>query len=299
LPQPPIARLDGPAPAGYLAPQAPAPGQRVEANAQRPSDAPPEQGPTPPGPGDFPPAGPPATLGQPQAPSPYRREVAKAFAPEGDESPKLNVPTPKDDRPQPRGDDQSWRLNVNPATPDVDSGLRPFDLNDFKWLAKQGYRAVLNLREAGADDTAARRITLNQKRLYHSLVASAATLDADLYDDFVKVVSDTKNYPLYVYDKDGTVAGGLWYLYYRLEKKDDDATARAKAKKLGLDFDDDSKAHKDVVLAVQAVLAKLNPCGLSVVAASFQLAGERLTGRLEIGRHVKPHVANVPHDAIA
>lgn len=255
---PPIARLDGPSPATYLAPPDPSPGARADANTPRPQNNN-EPAPTPQTPEDAP-QGPPATLGAPQAPSPYRRDVAKSFPPSGNDVPRVNVPTPKDnDKTQPKGDDQTWRLNVNTALADVDSGLRPFDLGDFKWLAKRGYVAVLNLREAGADDTVARRVSQKQGLNYQTLVASAATLDAELYEDFAKIVTDTKNYPLYVYDKDGTVSGGLWYLYYRIEKKDDDATARAKAKKLGLDFDDDSKAHKDMVLAVQNVLSKLNP----------------------------------------
>ena len=253
-PQPPIARLEGPAQATYQAPQDKVPDSAL-------SDERPPDGRNPPPPGDFPRAEPDVQLLPPRALSPYRRDVAKSPQ-DADEAPKADVPNPlpKDDKPAKENDTESL-LRIRTAIAEVSAGLRPFELEDFKWLRKKGYRALLHLRDPDKDkdDVVAPRICDKQGMVYRDLPVSAKTLTAKAYDEFVQLVNDTNNYPLYVYDRDGTVAGGLWYLYFRLEKNEDDATAKARAKRLGLDFESDQKEHKDVVLAVQTVLAEKKP----------------------------------------
>jgi hypothetical protein len=246
--QPPIASIGGPTPAQHLEPQDKAPA---------PSN---EPSPTPPAPGDFPPADPDVRLLPPRLPSPYRREVAKPWP--DDNEPKANVPgpAPKDqDKTAPKDDNTARLLNVKQATADVSSGLKPFDVSDVRWLQKKGYAAVLYLHDPATDDTVDRRVSQKAGMAYHGLVASPARLDRKLYEQFVKLVEDKDNHPLYVYDKDGTVAGGLWYLYFHLHKGDSDEDARAKAKKLGLDFEDDNEPHKTMVTAVQVFVGTYKP----------------------------------------
>jgi protein tyrosine phosphatase (PTP) superfamily phosphohydrolase (DUF442 family) len=143
------------------------------------------------------------------------------------------------------------------ARPNVATGLRPFP-DGIDWLKARGYKAVLHLRAPGEDNKAAQREFEKRGLRYLSLEVSPARLSTEIYDSFVSVVADTKNHPLFVYDKDGSVAGGLWYLYFRVQHKLSDEKARAEAERLGLRFDDDVE-HKTMWLAVQALLKKLLP----------------------------------------
>jgi protein tyrosine phosphatase (PTP) superfamily phosphohydrolase (DUF442 family) len=253
--QPPIARLDVPERATYREPQ----DRIVDPLSPRVGG---ERLPDPEGPsGDFPPAEPDVKLLPPRAASPYRRDVAKAIPDNGDEVPKADIPNPlpKGDKAQPKESDVESLLRIRTAIPEVSAGLKPFDLADFKWLRKKGYRALLHLRDPDKDDVVAPRFCEKQGMVYRDFPVSPKTLTAKLYDDFAQIVTDTNNYPLYVYDKDGTVAGGLWYLYFRLEKNEDDKKARDRARRLGLDFESDLKEHRDMVLAVEKVLSERKP----------------------------------------
>jgi hypothetical protein len=54
---------------------------------------------------------------------------------------------------------------------------------------------------------------------------------------FNQIVADANTYPLFVYDKDGTLAGALWYLHFRTAPGESDTAARARAARLGLKED--------------------------------------------------------------
>lgn len=141
----------------------------------------------------------------------------------------------------------------------VASGLRPFP-DGIPWLAGKGYRTVLHLRAPGEDTAAARKLFEKNGLRYTSLEASPARLDRRLYEDFVRAVEDGASRPLFVYDKDGSVAGGLWYLYFRVHRREPDDRARAEAKRLGLRLDDDDAVeHRTMFLAVQKLLETLRP----------------------------------------
>ena len=53
-------------------------------------------------------------------------------------------------------------------------------------------------------------------------------------DEFAKLVGDPATQPLFVYDADGSLSGGLWYLYFRRVEKLSDEAARLRATRLGL-----------------------------------------------------------------
>ena len=141
--------------------------------------------------------------------------------------------------------------------PRVANGLKPFP-EGMDWLKARGYKTALHLRPVGADGEADKRLFEKRGLDYVALEVSAATLDEEKLKEFSRLVADEKGYPLFVYDKDGSVAGGLWYLHNRVTLGESDEKSKAEAVRLGLRLDDDGD-HKTMWLAVQALAAKLKP----------------------------------------
>jgi hypothetical protein len=53
-------------------------------------------------------------------------------------------------------------------------------------------------------------------------------------DEFNRLLADTQSQPVFVYDRDGSLAGSLWYHHFRLAMNLADDEARARASRLGL-----------------------------------------------------------------
>ena len=136
----------------------------------------------------------------------------------------------------------------------VASGQKPF-AEGLNWLREKGYRTVLHLRLPGADDTAARRQFEAKGFRYLSLEVSPQTLNRETVDQFNRIVGDPANLPLFVYDRDSSLAGGLWYLHGRIVGGLPNDKATAEAARLGLNPDADGGAHKAMWLAVQNYLS--------------------------------------------
>jgi protein tyrosine phosphatase (PTP) superfamily phosphohydrolase (DUF442 family) len=134
----------------------------------------------------------------------------------------------------------------------VASGLRPL-LDGMDWLQTNGYRTVLHVRPPGEDDSSDRRLAERRGLRYLTLEVSPQTLSRALVDSFQRIVNDTTAHPLFVYDRDGMLAGGLWYLAFRAEGATDEE-ARQKAARLGLK-DDAAGEHQTMWLAIQKVLS--------------------------------------------
>ena len=109
---------------------------------------------------------------------------------------------------------------------------------------------MLHLR-APEDDAADRDAVTQRGMQFRSLEVSSETLTPALFEEFAKIVNDRDLLPLFVYDRDGVLAGSLWYLYFRNVDKLSDAEARAKATRLGFRNDEDSKK---MMIAVQKFL---------------------------------------------
>jgi protein tyrosine phosphatase (PTP) superfamily phosphohydrolase (DUF442 family) len=122
------------------------------------------------------------------------------------------------------------------AREQVASGQKPL-LDGFAWLKDNGYRAVLHLRQVGEDDAADRKQVEDRGMKYLSLEVSPQTLGQKVIDEFNRIVADAGNRPLFVYDRDGVAAGGLWYLQFRTIDRLSDEAARTKAAALGLKSD--------------------------------------------------------------
>jgi hypothetical protein len=118
--------------------------------------------------------------------------------------------------------------------PRVASGLKPF-AEGWNWLKANGYRGVLHLKAPGVNDSAEREIVETKLGLkFTSLQVSPEEVSPELVGRFAEVVKDPTNLPLFVYDDDGTLAGGMWYLYFLQVAKMTEGKARQEAARLGL-----------------------------------------------------------------
>jgi hypothetical protein len=134
---------------------------------------------------------------------------------------------------------------------DVANGLRPTHLEGLEWLKNNGYRMALYIRAPGEADDADRKLFEERYGLkYASFALSPESLTLDVVDQFNHVVADANNRPLFVYDKDGSLAGALWYLHLRMIDQQSHEEARTNAARLGL-----TDAHRDMWLAIQKILS--------------------------------------------
>jgi hypothetical protein len=140
----------------------------------------------------------------------------------------------------------------------VAAGLRPISVDGLDWLATNGYRTVLHLRRPGQDDSSDRSQFEKRGLRYLSLEVSPETLSREVVERFSQVVDDAGNLPLFVYDKDSILAGGLWYLYFRLTEGAGDEDARARAARLGLRPEQEGEGRR-MWLAVQKYLSERKP----------------------------------------
>jgi protein tyrosine phosphatase (PTP) superfamily phosphohydrolase (DUF442 family) len=115
----------------------------------------------------------------------------------------------------------------------VASGLKPLP-GGLEWLAANGFRTVLHIRKPSEDDAADRAQVEKMGLKFLSLEVSPQTLSKAVVDEFNRLIGDGTAQPLFVYDGDGVLAGGLWYLHFRTVLQLTDEQARAKAVPLGL-----------------------------------------------------------------
>ena len=120
------------------------------------------------------------------------------------------------------------------AVPGVWNGLRPSPEDGLDWLAAREFRTVLHLRAPGDSDGADRKQVEKLGMTYLSIEVSPQTLTREKIDEFSKIVRDVARQPAFVYDQDGSIAGALWYLYFRKVDGHDDEVARIRARDLGL-----------------------------------------------------------------
>jgi protein tyrosine phosphatase (PTP) superfamily phosphohydrolase (DUF442 family) len=133
--------------------------------------------------------------------------------------------------------------------PRVATGLRPIALDGLDWLAANGYRTVVHLRQPNEDDAADRKQFEQRGLRYISLVVSPEALSREAVEQFNAAVTEAGNLPVFVYDRDGMLAGGLWYLHFRIIDGTGNDEAFAKAARFGLKPDPNGE-HRLMVLAV-------------------------------------------------
>jgi protein tyrosine phosphatase (PTP) superfamily phosphohydrolase (DUF442 family) len=143
------------------------------------------------------------------------------------------------------------------AKPRLASGLQPFP-DGVTWLQSAGYRTVLQIRTPGESDTAAQRVFEKRGLRYLSLEVGPRNLTKEVVNQFNKIVTDEGNLPLFVFDRDSSLAGALWYLHFRTAEGLSHEKALAEAGRLGFRPDQDDNA-RTMWVAVQNYLRNLNP----------------------------------------
>jgi protein tyrosine phosphatase (PTP) superfamily phosphohydrolase (DUF442 family) len=130
-------------------------------------------------------------------------------------------------------------------------GHQPYP-DGVAWLRDHGYRTALHVRSPGEDDSAARALFEKNGLRYLSIAVSADTLAEDVVGQFSRLVGDEGNRPLFVYDRDGSLAGALWLLHFRLVEKMPQDKAVATVERLGFRSED----HTTLWVAVQKYLSE-------------------------------------------
>ncbi len=136
----------------------------------------------------------------------------------------------------------------------VSAGLRPMLDDGLDWLKNNGYRTVIHLREPGLIDSADRKQVEKRGMVYVSLEVSPQ-LSRKTLDEFNKLVADAAGQPVFVYDRDGALAGSLWYLHFRTAEGAGAETARNRAAALGL-REERAGLHREMWLRAHELLAE-------------------------------------------
>jgi len=134
------------------------------------------------------------------------------------------------------------------------AGLRP-PVDGFDWLQRNSVKTVVNVHAPGEDDSADRKQVESRGLRYVSFEISPLTLTKARTEEFIKVVRDGSKEGVFAYDRDGSLAGSMWYLFLRWSEFVDDEPAQLRARALGLQINRDG-AHRDMWLAVQRVLSE-------------------------------------------
>jgi len=135
----------------------------------------------------------------------------------------------------------------------IATGQKPL-LDGLEWLKDNGYRTVLHIKAPGEEDAADRKLVEKLGMKYLSLELSPQTLNKQAVEDFARIVGDRTGQPLFVYDKDGALAGSLWYLQFRTTDRLGDEDARTRAGRLGLKAD--APEQRTLWLAIQKFLSQ-------------------------------------------
>jgi protein tyrosine phosphatase (PTP) superfamily phosphohydrolase (DUF442 family) len=203
---------------------------------------------------------PPQAVAQDQPRFDQPRDTVKA-PPQTVESPPASIPS--DSSPLVKNETQATPpLPVDIpqfalVRPRVATGQQPFP-DGVTWLQTEGYRTVLHLRPPGETDTAAQRIFEKRGLHYLSLEIGPRNLTKEVVEQFNKVVAADANQPLFVFDRDGSLAGAMWYLHYRTARGMSNDDALSEAGRLGFRKDQDDNS-RTMWLAVQNYLRNQNP----------------------------------------
>jgi protein tyrosine phosphatase (PTP) superfamily phosphohydrolase (DUF442 family) len=115
----------------------------------------------------------------------------------------------------------------------VAAGQRP-EIEGLDWLKSKGYKTVVYIHGPNEDDTTDRRQAERRELKFISLPLTPETLDEKWLEEFNRLVGDTGSRPVFLYDRDGTLAGPVWYLHFRTAEFLTHDEAKVRANRLGL-----------------------------------------------------------------
>lgn len=136
------------------------------------------------------------------------------------------------------------------------TGLKPTGLDGFDWLQQNRYRTVLHILAPGESDSTDKKMVEKYGMHYLNINMSPESLTRAV-EDFERIVNSKVLHPLFVYDKDGMLAGSLWYVHFRNQGLSDQA-ARDKALPLGLQVNP-TGSNEILWVAVQKYLSERRP----------------------------------------
>ncbi len=140
--------------------------------------------------------------------------------------------------------------------PKVAAGLRPADGEGFDWLKANGYRTVVSIRLPGQQD-GAREQAEKRGLKYVAVEIAPQQLTRESVEEFFRLMRDPQEQPVFVFDRDSALAGGLWYLWFRLSEELPDDVARIRARALGLREERDG-LHREMWQAAQRYVESKN-----------------------------------------
>ncbi len=184
-----------------------------------------------------------------------------------DAKPRIQLYAPEvidKDEPKPTPEPSVKKLGRQAALPpipqfasakdNVYAGLRP-PLDGLDWLQENRIATVVQIRLPDTDDSADQKQVEKRNTRYVSFEVSPQTLTKEKADEFIKLIRTGAKEGIFVYDQDGSLAGAMWYLYFRSGEVLDDDASQLRARQLGLQLDRDGQ-HRDMWLAVQKVLSE-------------------------------------------
>jgi hypothetical protein len=135
----------------------------------------------------------------------------------------------------------------------VANGRKP-TLEGLDWLRTNGYKSVVFLRHSGQSDDGDRKQFEQRGLTFVSVEAEPATLSWATVEAFARLVDNAASQPLFVYDIDGSLTGGLWYLYFRRIEHLSDDVARLQAGRLGWDDTAAEAPHREMADAAKRLV---------------------------------------------
>jgi protein tyrosine phosphatase (PTP) superfamily phosphohydrolase (DUF442 family) len=138
------------------------------------------------------------------------------------------------------------------AKTNVLAGLRP-PLDGLDWLQTEGVKTVVQIRLFGEDDSADQKQVEKRNMRYIAFEVSPEALTKEKADEFVALIRDGAKQGIFVYDRDGSLAGSMWYLYLRMGETLEDDASRIRARSLGLQTNREGQ-HREMWLAVRKLL---------------------------------------------
>lgn len=170
------------------------------------------------------PAGPPTVLLLPPTPEPGSAETPRNDPPKQLYPPQQTKEPPA--APLPVGIAGFDRARENAAT-----GQRPL-LEGLDWLQKANYRTVIFLHAPGEQTDADRQQVERRGMTFVPIEINARELNRGAVEHFLRLLENRAD-KLFVYDRDGSRTGAMWYVAFRLIDHDNDEVARIKAGSLG------------------------------------------------------------------
>ncbi len=125
-------------------------------------------------------------------------------------------------------------LRWAPLAPSIGGGSAP-SADGLAWLKEKGYKTFIDLRPRKEIDPSFSDAVNDANMVYISLPIEKSKISSVRLARFDDLVTQAANRPIYFCDRDGSVAGLVWYLHLRTKLGESDDSAAQKVEDLGFD----------------------------------------------------------------